>query len=109
MASRATIKVVPRQHIPSKIKKVNVEADFTAPRGGPRPNDIHILIRHLSAFNGDWQKVTDTTYFMGNMPLPFRAQFDKPEEEGTYDIRVIFTLDGEPMKDGERTGQFFVD
>ncbi len=109
MAPRATVKVVPKQHIDPKIKKVNVEANFSVPQRGARPNDIHIAIRRLSAFNGDWTKVADTTYFAGNLPLPFHMQFDKPEEPGTYDIRVIFTHDGKPMKDGERTGQFFVD
>lgn len=108
MQSRATIKVKPKQHIAPAIKKVNVEADIDL-SNGPRPNDIHIFYRRLSTFRGRWTKVAETRYFAGDMPLPFNKQFDKPDEPGTYDIRVVFTLNGKPMKDGERTGQFFVD
>lgn len=108
MPSLATIEIVPKQHLGPRIKKVNVKADMDFGEG-PRPNDIHIFYRPLSAFGGKWIKVAETTYYFGNMPLPYSMQFEKPEEPGTYDVRVIFTLDGERMKNGERTGQFFVD
>lgn len=106
MASKATIQVVP-QHIPSDVVTVHFEADYN---GATAPNDFHVHIRKLSAFRGGkWKKVFEVPHIPPGAAGPLDGSFAKPSEPGTYDIRVVFTLDGKPIADGERTGQFFVD
>jgi hypothetical protein len=107
MTARVTIKVEPKQHISPGSKKVNVKANYEG--GAARPNDLHLYYRRLSAFNGDWIKIVDITVGAAPMPLPFPYTFEKPDDPGTYDIRAVFTLNGKPLPDGDRTAQFFVD
>jgi hypothetical protein len=106
--SRATIKSVPKQHVPPDVKKLNIEVDYDVPPRGDVPNDVHIEFRKVSPFNGDWHTLINVKRF-DRIAWPIEFQFDKPEDQGAYDIRVTFTLDGKKLDDGERTGQFFVD
>ena len=84
---RATIKAVPHQHIPQHHKKLNVEVDYDTPDGEDPPNDVHIDYRKLSSFNGDWKPLYDKN-IDAHQSWPFELQFDKPEDDGTYDIRL---------------------
>lgn len=106
MTSQATIKAVP-QHIPNDVVNVHFEADY---EGTERPTDVHIYIRELSSFRGGrWKKVYEVPSIPAAMAFPIKANFAKPSKAATYDIRVQFTLNDKPLKDGKRTGQFFVD
>jgi hypothetical protein len=106
MRSRATIRIVPDLHLAPEVKKLHVEVDYDTPAGQLPPNDVHLMYRKLSALNGDWEPLIDVLF--GPLAWPLEFHFNKPEDEGTYDIRVNFTRNGRKLPDGERTGQFFV-
>lgn len=104
--SKATIKADP-QHVPNGVVNVHFETNYT---GTTVPTDVHVYIKKLSLFRGGiWKRVYDVPHFPPAMVFPIKTSFEKPTEPGTYDIQVVFTHNGVPIDDGERTGQFFVD
>ena len=99
----ATIRATPQRIQPDSA--VTVRVSYSGNAGDPTPNDIHVAYRRGGA--SDWREVFGPNIPPGSGIGDLVVTFDAPEDEGTYDVRVQWTLNGEVIVD--RMGQFFTD
>jgi hypothetical protein len=99
----ATIQATPQRIQPGGT--VTVDVTYSLDPGEPTPNDVHVEYQLLGSRS--WVHGHGPDIPAGVTPGSSRVSFPAPDDEGTYDIRVRWTFNGDTLV--TRTGQFFAD